>query len=341
MLQTTLDDTIRKTITDEVKKGKTKIEVANQLGYTYYMVKKCAQDIVTPLTIPDELRQQIRDEYNKGKTKRQVAEELCVSRDTVIKYTKDLPKQPNRYRKRPEEEVARIREYVLKYHSKTEAARKLGLTMSIVRWYTQDILLTCRVSADVKEKIRNEVNMGKTEAQVAKEMDLPVAIVSKISAAEYGHKGKKRADISLREFLLLQELMDKGYAFSCKRYGLKQYQMLKEKFPSICRVKMHGRVIFFLEDKEAIAARAFLGDMRRKIISYKELKRVMNLFHTNLPQQEKQAFLLKNRARKLFGNRGVQKERALREKGDSFSFFYIRRYCINQLVFPDEKTMTP
>ena len=129
MSQTTINDFIRKTITDEVKKGKTKIEIANELGYSYYTVKKYTQDVHTLSRISDEIIQKMRSEYNKGKTKRQVAKELHVSRDTVIKYTKDFTGEPIRNKKRPEEDVARIREYVLKYQSKSEAARRLGLSI--------------------------------------------------------------------------------------------------------------------------------------------------------------------------------------------------------------------
>ncbi|GAH92919.1 unnamed protein product, partial [marine sediment metagenome] len=43
-------------------------------------------------------------------------------------------------------------------------------------------------------------------------------------------KVRKKADISYNSFLLLQEIMDKGYAFLCSQYGLKDYQILKKKF---------------------------------------------------------------------------------------------------------------
>ena len=109
MLQTTLDDIIIKTIRDQVKKGKTKIEVANELGVSYYIVKKNTKDIQTTLRIPIELEQKIREEVKKGKTKRHVAEELNISSDTVIKYTRDIPKKPKIKRKRYTELIKQIR----------------------------------------------------------------------------------------------------------------------------------------------------------------------------------------------------------------------------------------
>lgn len=89
------------------------------------------------------------------------------------------------------------------------------------------------------------IDIGKTEAQVAREINIPIEAVKKIYADEYVPKSKKRADISLREFLLLQELINKGYAFPCVHYGHREYQMLKKKFPNLFRVIMENRTIFF------------------------------------------------------------------------------------------------
>jgi DNA-binding CsgD family transcriptional regulator len=332
MNQTKLDDVLIETIRDEVKKGKYKIEVALELGLDYSTVKKYTKDIRTLLGIPVELEQRIRDEVDKGKSKRQVARELHVSRDTVQKYTRNLPRESFMWRKRSKEQIEQIQHTFRKCKSKTETAKRLGLTYWAVRWHTRDITVGHRISADVREKIRDEVKKGKTKTQVAEEMNLSLNIVSKYTLDI--SKIQKKADLSYNAFLLLKELMKEGYAFPTKQYGLREYQILREKIPNVCRVIKHERTIFFLEDKEAVAARAFIEDLRRKIISYKELKQVTRLFHTDLPQPEKEAFILKNRARKLFKNKGVQKERALREKDDSFSFICIRRYWGNETRTP-------
>lgn len=84
----------------------------------------------------------------------------------------------------------------------------MGLTYHTVRWYTQDIPIKRGLSSEKKEMIRNEVKKGKTKTQVAKEMDLPIDTVSKNTVDIY--KIQKKADISFRAFLLLQELMNKG-----------------------------------------------------------------------------------------------------------------------------------
>ncbi len=123
MYQTTLDEVIIKTIRDKVKKGKTKIEVANELDISYYIVKKYTKDIPTILRIPVELEQQIREEVKKGKSIRQIAQELNVSRDSIIKYSRDIPKKPNIKRKRSLELIKQIRVNVRKYNSKSETSQ--------------------------------------------------------------------------------------------------------------------------------------------------------------------------------------------------------------------------
>jgi DNA-binding CsgD family transcriptional regulator len=170
MIQTTLSEIFAKVIRDKVKGGKTKIEVANELGVSYYMVKKHTKNIHTKMRIPIELEQRIREEVKKRKTKRQVAKELNISRDTVIKYTKDILINPAINRKRSPELIKKIRANVRKFNSKSDTARKMGLSYYTVIWYTQDIPINRGISTKVKERIRNEVKKGKLKTQVAREM---------------------------------------------------------------------------------------------------------------------------------------------------------------------------
>ena len=119
----------------------------------------------------------------------------------------------------------------------------MGLTYGIVRWYARDIPIKRGLPKEMKEKIRSDVKNGKSKTQVARELDISLNIVSKYTRDIY--EVQKKADISYRAFLLLQELMNKGYAFPCSRYGLKEYQILKNKFPKIYRVRMYRKTIFF------------------------------------------------------------------------------------------------
>ncbi len=82
-----------------------------------------------------------------------------------------------------------------------------------------------------------------------------------------------------------------------------------------------------LKGKEEEAVRAFLGSTKKKIISYPELHQVIAVSGADISKKEKEAFLFKKRGSQRSAKSGVQKRVSLRETEDSFSFFYIRRYC--------------
>jgi hypothetical protein len=82
-----------------------------------------------------------------------------------------------------------------------------------------------------------------------------------------------------------------------------------------------------LKGKEDVAVRAFLENVNKKIISFQELKQVTEVFGVNLGRKEKEVFLLRKRGKREVKNQGILKEGSLLKNDDSFSFFYIRRYC--------------
>jgi len=94
---------------------------------------------------------------------------------------------------------------------------------------------------------------------------------------------------------------------------------------------MYNRVIFYLKDKKDAAARAFIENTERKIISYQELKQVTRVFDANLNIKEKRSIISRNRSEKLFKNQEGSSNSLLKDD-DSLAFFYIRDYCISVLV---------
>ena len=107
--------------------------------------------------------------------------------------------------------------------------------------------------------------------------------------------------------------------------------MLCKYFPTISGVTIYDKSIFFLKEKEDVAVRAYLEKINKKIISYQELKQVTKVFGVDLSKQEKEAFLLKKRGKRRTKNKGVLKEGSLLKNDDSFSFFYLQRYCFSVL----------
>lgn len=92
---------------------------------------------------------------------------------------------------------------------------------------------------------------------------------------------------------------------------------------------MYGKNLFFLEDKKDVAAQGFLDNVKRRIISYHELKQITRVFDTNLSKKEKDVFLGKNRAKKTSKNKRSKRSSLIEDDG-SLAFFHIRVYCRNQ-----------
>lgn len=139
--------------------------------------------------------------------------------------------------------IKNIRHYVKKYNSKIDVANKLGISYDIVLFYTRDI----RIKSSLPKKT---------------DMDC------------HGIYGKSLD--------LLKELMLNGYVFSSKNYGTTEYMKLKKYFPQIRRVRMYGRMIYYLDDKSNIAANALIKLSKKKVMSYQELRQVAKVFDTNL-----------------------------------------------------------
>ena len=223
------------------------------------------------------------------------------------------------------ETIAIIRDLVLSGRTKAQVSRDLNITYKTIWNHTKDIRTQKVIPKKLKKKIRAEVELGKPKYQVAKECKISRSAVYKITKdlqnKFYGWSGIRGKTLDL-----LQEIISKGYAFPKVTYIQRQYVVLRKYFPTIRRVSIYKRNILFLDGKEDAAVRAYLNDTKKKIISYQELKQVTDIFEADISQKEKEAFLFKKRCGRGSKNRGVQKEGPLREKDDSFSFFYIRRY---------------
>ena len=219
----------------------------------------------------------------------------------------------------------KIRTEVLKGKSKSQVAQEFHLSYKQVCERTKDIKSKRGLPQELREKIRQEVLDGKSKRRVSIELGVSEKTVQYYTS-DLLLTPFRKIQTPDRTLELVKALLSEGYALASDKYGTNEYNKLKQHCQSISKIKMNGRVIFFLQGKEEVAARVFLEQQQKKIISYHDLKNITKVFRVNLPKCEKNAFLLKNRQRKLFRKQGVPKESSLREKDDSFSFFYIRRY---------------
>jgi hypothetical protein len=145
-----------------------------------------------------------------------------------------------------------------------------------------------------KAWITRKIKSGKSKYQTARELNLHETTVYKIArnlpSKPYGWPGIRGKTLEI-----LQQLITKGYYICSHEGSNNRFFQLKKSFPTLYRAKMNRMTIFYLEGHEDAAARAFLGNIGKKIISYRELKGITDVFQINLSKQEKQAFLGRNK----------------------------------------------
>ena len=140
----------------------------------------------------------------------------------------------------------------------------------------------------------NSYISGKTKIQVSRELNISLRTV-------YFHTTDiivgqiHDFPICAKTFDLLQDIMKNGYALKSKKYTFQNYQKLRLKFPNIRRVKVHGRVIYFIEDKADLACKIFLQNLPKKITNYHELKQVVDVFKTQMKKEEKMLYIQKRK----------------------------------------------
>ena len=223
--------------------------------------------------------------------------------------------------------------------------------------------MVTKLSKETLKRIREEIKNGKSKYQTAADFGLHPTVVYRwtqdLPGSQFGWPG-----IRGKTLKLLQEIMQHGYVLSSKIQAGKKYYILKKYFPNINRINMYNKTVLYLDDKAPVAARAFLSNMNKKIISFQELKQVTKTFGIELSSEEKHKFVGKSRRQKLpvirrkdggflssyhksqckiddfMGETGflgknvskkvckncVSEDNVLLKNDDSLAFFYIRRY---------------
>lgn len=154
-----------------------------------------------------------------------------------------------------------------------------------------------RLSPAKKAWITRKIKGGKTKHEIAEEMNLPHQTVYYWTKA-YPSKNCGWPGIRGNTLDVLQEIIAKGYTIS-RGFSRSQYGVLRKYFPTICKISIYNRNIYFLEGKEEVAVRAYLERMNKKIINYQVLKQVTDVFKVNLSKRDKDAFLSRNRSKKI------------------------------------------
>ena len=222
-----------------------------------------------------------------------------------------------------------------------------------------------KLTKETLQKIREEIKNGKSKYQTAADFGIHTTVVYRwtqdLPGGQYGWPGIRGKTLEI-----LQELIKHGYVLGSHFNAGHKYRILRKYFPNICKISMYNKTVLYLDDKASVAARAFLSDMNKKIISFQELKQVTKTFGIELSSEEKHriigkprkhkppvirrkdggflssysesqsriddfmgetGFLGKNNLKKVFKDNS-SKDDSLLINDDSLAFFYIRRYCL-------------
>jgi hypothetical protein len=144
------------------------------------------------------------------------------------------------------------------------------------------------LSDEMIKKIRYYVKKYNSKINAANKLGLSYDTVLCYTRDIKLKSRKKEMDylgINGKSLDLLKELLDKGYAFSSKKYNTTHYVKLKNYFPNIRRTKIHRKMIYYLDDKSNIATNALLNNINKKVMSYQELKQIERLFNAKLKEK--------------------------------------------------------
>jgi DNA-binding CsgD family transcriptional regulator len=283
-------------IRSEVKKGKSKRQVAVELNISRDSVIKYTKDIFSfdnkpYIEIPKQKIEHVIKDFNEGRSFKEISRRHKISVNKIVRYTR----RPSFYRILSIDLIQKIREEVKSGKTKIKTAEENNVSYYTVLQITKDIDNSKKIPLSTIKKIRKECRQGYPKNFLAEKYKIHYSSVRYYTKDirpfknTNGNKKKGYRDIwsekpdqskiKGKTLLLLKELMHKGYAFPNKKYGNKEYYNLKKEFPMIHKVKTHGRVVYFLEDKVNIAIKEFLSITKKRKISFNEVSSIIKTFY--------------------------------------------------------------
>jgi hypothetical protein len=147
------------------------------------------------------------------------------------------------------------------------------------------------LSKDVIYKIREEILKGKSKHQVSKEFGVSDSTVYK-HTKDLPNRYKREPYISGKPLELLKQLLKDGFVYTQENRNA--LRSLQRHFPEIKRSQFKNKSIYYLEDKSKLALKEMMIQNKSRIISFQDLSRMSQVFHTDLEIKQKRRFLGKN-----------------------------------------------
>ena len=304
-------------IKDEVTKGKTKRQIAEEFGVSEATVIAYTKGRSNRTFVPDELKERIRREVGAGKQKTQVATELSVPYHTVMFYTKDMPTK--KWRSCSNEMVEKIRAEVKKQKTKSEVAKELGVSYDIVKYHTRDIPIKkiITIPEQLIRQIRENVINGKSMYAISKDLKISLHTVRKYTSDLSTHS-EGWSGIRGRTLKILRELLKQGYAFLPASKPFNGYKTLRKYFPTVRKVRLFRTSLLFLEDKEKEAMQAFMERMKKKKnLTNREFYQIARVFIPSFTSRKKRRIIKKCKIQGSFLN-DPSKHNSMQSKLDEY-----------------------
>lgn len=171
----------KRRIIQEVKNGKTKVQVAREFDLPYNEVRNITRNIKSScrLPIPSELQEKIRERAKNGENAYQISKKMELSYNKVKKITRDIPSTVQLNRIKLNKLRSEIRREVKKGKFKKQVAKEYDIPYHQVQQITKDIITPRSLPDKIQRKIREEVKKGRTKIWVSKELKVSYDSVRK------------------------------------------------------------------------------------------------------------------------------------------------------------------
>jgi hypothetical protein len=141
-----------------------------------------------------------------------------------------------------------------------------------------------RVSKETIKQIRKEVLSGKSNYQVARELEISETTVRN-HTKDIARPKNVGPCIKKEQFGLFRQLLRDGYVYT--KSNRTHLRGLQKHFPMIKRANYKGRSLYFLEDYNKTALNAMIKQKESKVISYRDLSSMSKIFDIKLSSKEK------------------------------------------------------